>query len=402
MGEDGNTIPSSKILFWFEEKGGNAIRNLLSANTCQVVNFSDADQGLTLMDDTIDLLLIQDIHAAGQGKTLIRKIKQNEKWSMIPIVALSKKAISEPEIGLLFSMGVNDCLSIPCKGLIPRIQAHIQNKKQLEGLRKLNFQLESELEYYKKQNSIILEFSKTIENDLLDKIDRLNSGENPENLKKEIMIYQAQLAELSEERERLRHDNEVFREELNKFQKINSVVIMHSQALDEDMYQKINHISHKANTDHLTGIFNRLKFHENLYQEITGVKNRKRNLSIIMFDIDHFKAINDLYGHDVGDEVLLDLTAFVSSKISETDTFARWGGEEFMLLMPGKSSGQASEAAENLRNEIERQTFAQVERLTCSFGVTQYLGEDTALFLKRVDCAMYLAKKKGRNRVEVS
>ncbi|MBN1410794.1 MAG: diguanylate cyclase [Spirochaetales bacterium] len=399
MDEDGKNIPSNRILYWPDKRKNQAILDILPAGAYQIIEAMDADQCASMADETIDLLLLHS-EAVMQAGGLIRKIRQNEKLSMIPIVALCDQKIEESAVEKMYELGVTDCLNFPCPGFISRIQTHVQMKKQLEGLRKLNRRLNSELEFHKKQNTIILDFSKTIENDLLEKIDKLKSGENPENLKKEILGYQVQLADLTEERERLRRDNQSFREELIKFQKINSVVIMHSQAIDEDMYQKINHISQKANTDHLTGIFNRLKFHENLYQEINGTNSPDKVLSIAMFDIDHFKDINDRYGHDIGDDVLMELTAFIGQMITEKDTFARWGGEEFMLLLPGKSCDEAYEVAEKIRNVVETESFADVDGISCSFGVTQYQGEDISLFLKRVDCAMYLAKKKGRNRVE--
>ena len=119
-----------------------------------------------------------------------------------------------------------------------------------------------------------------------------------------------------------------------------------------------------------------------------------------MFDIDHFKRINDTYGHDIGDDVLVNLSELVKTCIRETDIFARWGGEEFMLLLPHTTMLNASKLAERIRAIIEKNNFPTVGTITSSFGVTQYVNTDTAeTFTKRVDRALYKAKETGRNRV---
>jgi len=155
-----------------------------------------------------------------------------------------------------------------------------------------------------------------------------------------------------------------------------------------------------SQTDPLTQIFNRVKFHDSLAREINRAKRYETELTLIMFDIDHFKHINDTHGHDVGDDVLVGLTKLVQTCIRETDIFARWGGEEFMLLLPHTPIDNASNLAERIRAAIEKYNFPKTGTVTGSFGVTQFVKSDTEeTFTKRVDRALYKAKQKGRNRV---
>jgi len=122
-----------------------------------------------------------------------------------------------------------------------------------------------------------------------------------------------------------------------------------------------------------------------------------------MFDIDHFKNINDTHGHTVGDLVLADLAALVQHAIRDTDTLGRWGGEEFMILTPVTTLIDALEFAERLREGIESKFFPVAGQLTCSFGVAEATeGESLEALFHRVDKALYKAKHNGRNRVETA
>lgn len=160
--------------------------------------------------------------------------------------------------------------------------------------------------------------------------------------------------------------------------------------------EKLNQLAFK---DTLTGIYNRRKFDELILMEYKRSKRYSRELCGIFFDIDHFKNVNDTYGHEVGDIVLKELSLLVQAHIRETDFFARWGGEEFILLLPETNIEQAFVSAEHLRNKIKQNNFPQVKTVTASFGLTQLKGqEQLKTFVKRLDNALYKAKKEGRNR----
>lgn len=152
-----------------------------------------------------------------------------------------------------------------------------------------------------------------------------------------------------------------------------------------------------ANLDQLTAIYNRRKFEELFELEYKRNKRYQRSLSCIFFDIDHFKKINDNYGHDVGDIVLKELSRLVLQSIRETDFFARWGGEEFIILLPETSKDVAFHIAENLRKKIVDASFTEVNKITVSLGVAELRNEHMKSFIKRVDQALYKAKNSGRN-----
>jgi diguanylate cyclase (GGDEF)-like protein len=157
-----------------------------------------------------------------------------------------------------------------------------------------------------------------------------------------------------------------------------------------------------ATTDSLTGIANRRQFSTILASEIDRVKRYGTPMSLAMYDIDYFKRVNDTFGHDVGDHVLQALTSLVKENIRANDVVARWGGEEFMVLMPQSDVEAARNVSEKLRLAIAGHHFDNLDKLTVSLGVTAFEPQDDLnSLLKRVDEALYKAKEKGRNRVEV-
>jgi diguanylate cyclase (GGDEF)-like protein len=149
-----------------------------------------------------------------------------------------------------------------------------------------------------------------------------------------------------------------------------------------------------AHIDHLTGIPNRRAADQAMRQAL----NQNRQLSLILFDIDHFKVVNDTYGHDVGDEALIQIAQIVQHALLANEIFGRWGGEEFLIVLPGVALTEALERAETFRRQI--QTHAKF-RVTASFGVTEAHPDDRPEWLiKRADEALYRAKQHGRNCVE--
>ena len=165
------------------------------------------------------------------------------------------------------------------------------------------------------------------------------------------------------------------------------------------LQQLANDLRFQATTDTLTGLSNRLKFNEALAYEMALSSRYRMPLSLVMFDVDRFKAINDTYGHQVGDKVLIHLSRFVLSNIRSVDLIARWGGEEFIILMPGSDGHKAYQAANKLREAIAREAFDEAGTVTCSFGAAQYeIGDSADAFITRADNALYRAKIDGRNQ----
>ncbi len=172
--------------------------------------------------------------------------------------------------------------------------------------------------------------------------------------------------------------------------------------------------------DSLTKIFNRKKFNEIVDYEVSRVKRYGNTLSLVMFDIDNFKTINETCGHDAGNIILANIAQLVKKLIRNTDFFARWGGEEFMILTPSTSKNEAADLSERIRVAVQEFNFPQVEKVTCSFGVSTFqdkpskdhltdivgfftkepdLDDTIEDFLKRADTALHYAKEGGRNRV---
>ena len=187
---------------------------------------------------------------------------------------------------------------------------------------------------------------------------------------------------------------------LSRFPEKNSTIFSFTEITK--LEQEKESLKIQATTDGLTGIYNRKQFDVFLDTERQRVIRYKTLLSLIMLDIDHFKKINDLYGHQTGDYVLRELSRIVINNIRSIDIFARWGGEEFMILVPGIDLENASQLAEKLRNIIETSQFENIQgAVTSSFGVVQFDNEESGEdFVHRVDKALYSAKHKGRNRVE--
>jgi diguanylate cyclase (GGDEF)-like protein len=157
----------------------------------------------------------------------------------------------------------------------------------------------------------------------------------------------------------------------------------------------------QAATDPLTGIFNRLKFDEALAEAIARGERYAMPFSLVLYDVDHFKSINDTHGHQVGDKVLVRLSDLVSGQTRSPDLVARWGGEEFIILTHGLDLAMACRVAERMRTSIQQTLFEHVGTISCSFGVAEFIVGDTAQsLLARADKALYRAKSLGRNRVE--
>jgi diguanylate cyclase (GGDEF)-like protein/PAS domain S-box-containing protein len=157
-------------------------------------------------------------------------------------------------------------------------------------------------------------------------------------------------------------------------------------------------LERQASHDRLTGLYNRWKFEEALNLETERARRYGTEFSLVMFDIDWFKEVNDTYGHDVGDAVLRKMAAVVGQQIRRTDILARWGGEEFMILLSETGLDHATRLAEATRIRVAQADFPGPGRLTISLGVTEYLqGETISTLLKRLDNAMYEAKQRGRD-----
>jgi diguanylate cyclase (GGDEF)-like protein len=165
--------------------------------------------------------------------------------------------------------------------------------------------------------------------------------------------------------------------------------------------EKSNLLEYQASHDRLTGLFNRNKFDEFYSKEVKRSKRYKTELSIIIFDIDDFKIINDTHGHQIGDVVLKEISQIISLHIREQDIAVRWGGEEFLVLLPHTNLDGATTVANKIRTNIEVYSFTQLNlKITASFGVCELKEEDTdESLILRTDKFLYEAKNNGKNKV---
>ena len=158
-----------------------------------------------------------------------------------------------------------------------------------------------------------------------------------------------------------------------------------------------------ASTDALTGLANRRRIVEYLDARLKGAAAGEAKLSIVLFDIDYFKSVNDHYGHDIGDEVLKRVASAASEGLRNTDLIGRYGGEEFVIILPDTDASLALQIAERVRAKVEASKYDAQPMVTVSLGIASTGGEDTGhSILKRADVALYEAKKAGRNRLRLA
>ncbi len=158
-----------------------------------------------------------------------------------------------------------------------------------------------------------------------------------------------------------------------------------------------------SQTDTLTAIHNRMKTNTLLHQTLERAKRYDEHFALAMIDIDHFKKVNDTYGHQVGDDILIEFTQLIQTHIRSSDIFGRWGGEEFLLLLPNTDCSTATAIIEKLLKKVEQYPFSISFSNTASFGLVSYNGQASVLeLINQADKALYEAKKYGRNCVFAS
>jgi len=155
-----------------------------------------------------------------------------------------------------------------------------------------------------------------------------------------------------------------------------------------------------AITDRLSGLYNRRKLDGILQDELARSLRSDIAFSVIMIDIDHFKLINDNFGHATGDHAIIEFSLFLRQALRKVDFVGRWGGEEFMIICPMTGLDGAMSLAQSLRSAVASKSFSEIGSLTASFGVASWRsGEDADVLVQRADAALYEAKRAGRNCV---
>lgn len=169
--------------------------------------------------------------------------------------------------------------------------------------------------------------------------------------------------------------------------------------ISETMLEKFA-LEQRVSRDHLTGAYSRDFFDANIHNLIENAEKRNTYLGLIMLDIDHFKRVNDTFGHDIGDQVLKHLVSTVRYSIRNDDLLIRWGGEEFLLVIETESIETLRRMAEHVRQRVDNEPFEVVGHVGCSLGITLHAeNESIDQTIKRADVALYEAKESGRNKV---
>lgn len=174
--------------------------------------------------------------------------------------------------------------------------------------------------------------------------------------------------------------------------------------------RKIAILQYESITDSLTGLKNRRYFDQRLHEEIAHSRRYRLPLSLLLIDVDHFKVVNDTYGHQIGDEVLKNLSKVILEMVRDSDIVARYGGEEIAIITPNTEKAEAILLAERLRNIVQKSTLASIDatqevvQITISIGVStlNLVVMDKDALVEEADKALYEAKKLGRNRVQIS
>lgn len=193
-----------------------------------------------------------------------------------------------------------------------------------------------------------------------------------------------------------------FIDAMNEVERLNASLDMIVRERTSELEDKNRELEVLSTTDQLTELYNRRHAEHILEQQLHLCERYETPLSVILIDIDHFKAVNDTYGHDAGDRVLMAVARTIQYCIRNTDAAARWGGEEFLVLAPETEINICTTLAERLRKKISTYTHDRCGQITASFGIANYQpGDSASTIIKRADMGLYEAKSQGRDCVVV-
>jgi len=253
----------------------------------------------------------------------------------------------------------------------------------------LNFET---LENFQEKHDCICEFF--IDNDRFFHLGKVQKGENWIEVLENLSHAQRVVTMMGQD-----FNIHAFSVTVNSFEK--NLKIVSFTDISQTMLEHIK-LEEKTIHDKLTGAYNREYFDQNYKVLLEKFNNGYYNLAIAILDIDHFKTVNDSYGHDIGDIVLKDMVGEISKFSRSEDILIRWGGEEFIMILKVESDNGLYKALDHIRNIIEQHYFEEVKKITCSFGATIYKdNEPIDETIKRADNALYKAKRNGRNQVVI-
>ncbi len=378
----------------------------------------DGEQAIRVIEKVRPDLILLDIHMPKlDGYGVARILREDPDLREIPFIFLTAKQDSD-SIVEGFRLGATDYITKPFKKeeLLVRVANHIKVKQLQNKLNESNRMMQHYLE-------IIDRYVITLETDVRGNIVKasnayckLSGYTKDEIAAKEASIFSAKEKPKDFYPEFIEtlsmggvwngelgcstRDNRPFWLNMTILPKYGCEKRLEGfTAIATDITDK-KYIEILAEQDPLTKLYNRGKLDCFLEEKIAAAQDGGKQFCVMIVDVDHFKSVNDEYGHQVGDSVLKQFARILQSKIDLRDILGRWGGEEFVIILSDLGAEQARGVAERIRHNIEGFDFDTVGTKTASFGVTDYRSGDTlSTLIKRADDALYRAKNEGRNRV---
>lgn len=366
----------------------------------RVIVATNGNSALSILEKTKpDLILLDVMMPEISGFETIKKIKENEGTKQIPVIFLTAKA--EPDDILEgFKLGAVDYITKPfhANELLARVKNHIELK--------INRELVQNLLDFQKGLVLLLDETRILfaNKSFLDFVEKTNLVQFHQEFNSYLDYFEILEENFHEKEFKVKVKDKFLKKNFFLAHKTNlpgkQVSILTLTDITDFELEK-NNLEIKASLDELTKAYNRTKFIEIFNEILKEDEIETKKLSLIIFDIDHFKKINDSFGHNVGDKVLASMSGLVKSQIRNTDIFCRWGGEEFLILLISSTVDDSFKIAEKIRTSVENFTFIENHTVTVSLGVTYYEKKDTLeTFVNRADKALYNAKNSGRNKTE--
>lgn len=367
---------------------------------------------LRVMREKIPSLILLDLYMPKMdGFEVLRTMKSDEALTTIPVIIVTADKKDET-LEKVYNEGASDYISKPFKAaeLLARTKAHINLNKALQKNIALLGMLDESVEYMeidtggiiKKVSKKMLKVHNVAKEILIGRnidIFKLGNGsvEHYKNLYSIITdgkTFETEIEDIVQEGKTYWYKISICHE-LTDENNIEKYLVFFESIDENKKLQKC------ATTDSLTQLPNRFKIDEILELEDKNFQRYHDSFSVILMDIDFFKKVNDVYGHNVGDTVLIEFAKILEQYTRSSDTVGRWGGEEFLAICPKTDLEGAVKLAELLRSTIEQHIFEKTTKQTASFGVAQYAKGDTLENLfARADKALYEAKENGRNQVK--
>ena len=387
------------------------IESILGDSYELLVAYNGYDALKIMRAKPLSLLLLDLYMPKMDGFEVLKTMKSDEALKNIPVIIVTADKKDET-LERVYDEGASDYISKPFKAaeLLARTKAHINLNKALQKNITLLNMLDLSVEYMeidtqgiiKKVSKKMLKERNTTHEAFLGKnISIFNlantSLDHHEDFfarLSECKTFETEIQETDQEGKSHWYKMTISPEltDANKIEKY----LVFLESIDEN-----KKLQRYATTDSLTQLPNRFQIDEILKLEDKSFQRYKDSFSVILVDIDFFKKVNDIYGHNVGDMVLIEFANILKRHTRSSDIVGRWGGEEFLIICPKTNLEGAVLHAELLRSAVEKHTFEKVAKQTASFGVAEYTEGDIleSLFI-RVDKALYEAKRNGRNQVK--